>query len=334
MLTVFIDTNVYKKLNFNFDERNSIFKSFINIIKKKKVKNVIISVIDNEIIMHLNRRAEENRKGIKKYCKWITNVISDKIIEENLNKELKDYEKFKRNSLSEVIEVKDINPEIVLDKYFNRIPPFEDSKQNEFKDAFFIEGILKYAEENCLKEISIITMDKGVKKAISCLENYKVKILDSIQELIDAIGDYEEEKKKEILNYISAFDLKPLIEEKYCLNSWELEEESIEVDDISIMGIYNLDILENNNNNLIVECDIGVCLTGKFSCLDYENSYYSSEASEYLYKEYIERNELMYVCNTILEIKKTNMEYKDIQIKDFPDIDIEYEYMKGEEECM
>ena len=39
----------------------------------------------------------------------------------------------------------------------------------------------------------------------------------------------------------------------------------------------------------------------------------------------------MYVCNTILEIKKTNMEYKDIQIKEFPDIDIEYEYMKGRE---
>lgn len=152
ILTVFIDTNVYKKLNFNFDERNSIFKSFINIIKKKEVKNVIISVIDNEIITHLNRRTEENRKCIKKYYKWISDVISDEIIEENLNKELEDYEKFKRNSLSEVIDVKDINPENVLDKYFKRNPSFEDSKQNEFKDAFFIEGILKYAEDNCLNE--------------------------------------------------------------------------------------------------------------------------------------------------------------------------------------
>ncbi len=334
MLTVFIDTNVYKKLNFNFDERNSVFKSFIDIIKKEEVKNVIISVIDNEIIMHLNRRLEENRKGIKKYCKWISNVIADEIIEENLNKELKDYKKFKRNSLSEVIEVKDINPEIVLDKYFNRIPPFEDSKQNEFKDAFFIEGILKYAEDNCLKEFAVITMDKGVKKAISCLENYNIKILDSIQELIDIISNYGNERKNEVLNYISSFNLKPLIEEKICLNSWELEEESIEVDDISIMGIYNLDILENNNNNLIVGCDIGICLKGEFSCLDYENSYYSSEETDYIYKEYIEKNELMYVCNTILEIKKTNMEYKDIKIKDFPDINIEYEDMKGREEYM
>lgn len=69
-----------------------------------------------------------------------------------MNKELEDYEKFKRNSLLEVIDVKDINPENVLDKYFKRNPSFEDSKQNEFKDAFFIEGILKYAEDNCLNE--------------------------------------------------------------------------------------------------------------------------------------------------------------------------------------
>lgn len=334
MLTVFIDTNVYKKLNFNFDERNSIFKSFIDMIKKEEVKNIIISVIDNEIIMHLNRRLEENRKGIKKYCKWISNVISNEIIEENLKKELKDYERFKRDSLSEVIELKDVNPENVLNKYFNRIPPFEDSKQNEFKDAFFIEGILKYAEDNCLNEFAVITMDKGVKKAFLCMKNNNVKILDSIQELIDIISNYGKEKKNEVLNYISSFNLKPLIEEKICLNSWELEEEIIEVDDISIMGIYNLDILENNNNNLIVGCDIGISLKGEFSCLDYENSYYSSEESDYVYKEYIEKNNLMYVCDTILEIKKANMRYNDIKIKDFPDINIEYEDMKGREEYM
>lgn len=83
-------------------------------------------------------------------------------------------------------------------------------------------------------------MDKGVKKAILRQEKYNVKLLHSIQELIDLIVDYKEEKK----------------------------------------------------------------------------------------------NKLMYVCNTILEIKKTNMKYNNIKIKDFPDINIAYKDMKEREEYM
>lgn len=56
MLTVFIDTNIYKEENYNFDERNEVFKSFLELVRKKEIKNVIISVIDNEIKEHLKER--------------------------------------------------------------------------------------------------------------------------------------------------------------------------------------------------------------------------------------------------------------------------------------
>ena len=56
MLTVFIDTNIYEEENYNFDERNEVFKAFIELVHKKEIKNVIISVIDNEIKGHLKER--------------------------------------------------------------------------------------------------------------------------------------------------------------------------------------------------------------------------------------------------------------------------------------
>lgn len=56
MLTVFIDKNIYKEENYNFDERNEVFKSFLELVRKKEIKNVIISVIDNEIKEHLKER--------------------------------------------------------------------------------------------------------------------------------------------------------------------------------------------------------------------------------------------------------------------------------------
>ncbi len=36
MLTVFIDTNIYEEENYNFDERNEVFKAFIELVHKRK----------------------------------------------------------------------------------------------------------------------------------------------------------------------------------------------------------------------------------------------------------------------------------------------------------
>ena len=132
MLTVFIDTNIYEEENYNFDERNEVFKSFIELVRKKEIENVIISVIDNEIKEHLKERMEENERGIKKYCKWVKDLLEEEVINKNLKKELTDYEEFKDKSLTKIVTLENINPEVVLNKYFKKEIPFTKSKPNEF----------------------------------------------------------------------------------------------------------------------------------------------------------------------------------------------------------
>lgn len=90
--------------------------------------------------------------------------------------------------------------------------------------------------------------------------------------------------------------------------------------------------MQSKYESVLVACNIGIALKGKFSYLDYENSHYSSEEGEYLYKQYIERDELMYVCDVIMEIKKHNDKFNQVIIKDFPEIEIDYGIMAGIED--
>ena len=331
MIPVFIDTNIYEGMGYNFDNKNPIIKSFRNLVDENEIKNVMISVIDGEIKKHLENRKTDNIRAIKKHCKWINELINKEKINEKLNKEFNDYEKFKNETKTEIIKIDFVNAQKILEKYFEVEPPFENKKQNEFKDAFFVEAILEYTKENpSIREV-IITKDEGVIKAIKKFGNTRIEVLKSIQELTYFIINYGSKRKEKLKKYIKEYNLKSLIEKEYSVDYCDIEEENIEIDDIEIYGVFDIEILNDLDSTVMVACDIGIALEGKFSCLDYDNSYYSSEEEEYLYKSYINKNELLYVCTVIMDIEKSSNGYGNIIIRDFPEIEIDYESMNPKE---
>lgn len=329
MIPVFIDTNIYEQLGYNFDDRNQILQSFKKLVEEKEIKNIMISVIDGEVKIHLRNRMSENKKAIKKHCKWINELIDEEKINEKLNKEMIDFEKFKVETQTEIIKVNDIDSEKILEKYFKVEPPFENKKQNEFKDAFFVEAISDYTKKNWETRYVVISKDEGVQKAIQKLENSRIEILSSMQQLTDIVINYGSKRKQEIINYIKGYELKSQVEKEYSIDYGDIEEENIEVDEISVNGVFGIDILKDLESSVLVACDIGVVLDGKFSCLDYDNSYYSSEEEEYLYKAYINKEELMYVCTVVIEVIKCKERYNELIIRDFPTIEINYEDLKN-----
>lgn len=331
MIPVFIDTNIYEEIGYNFDNKNPILQAFRKLVDENEIKNVIISVIDGEIKKHLEDRKVDNIRAIKKHCKWINKVINKEIIDENLNKEFKDYEKFKEETKTEMIRIDDINSQKILEKYFAVEPPFENKKQFEFKDAFFVEAVLEYIKKNLYIRNVVVTKDEGIIKAIKKFGNTRVEVLKSIQELTDFIINYGSKRKEELREYIKEYNLKPLIEKEYSVDYCDIEEENIEIDDIETYGVFDIEILNDLDSSVMVACDIGVALEGRFSCLDYDNSYYSSEEGEYLYKSYINKNELMYVCTVVMDIEKSKNGYGNIIIRNFPEIEIDYESMNPKE---
>lgn len=330
MIAVFIDTNIYEEMDYNFNDKNSVLQAFKKLVAENEVKNVVISVIDGEVKKHLEDRQVDSRRAIKKYCKWINCVVKEDIIKENLNKEFMEYEEFKKETKAEILKIDNINSQRILEKYFAEEPPFESRKKFEFKDAFFVEAILEYIKKKSYIRVAVITKDQGIGKAINKFGTEGMKVFKSIQELVDFVINYGEKRKRELVEYVKNYDLKSLIVKEYSLDYCDMKEENIEVDDIDIMGIYNMEILNDLTTNVIAVCDIGVALKGKFSCLDYENSFYSYEEKKYLYKSYINKNELMFVCTTVVSIEKNDCEYGRITIKDFPEIEISYENMNSD----
>lgn len=331
MIPVFIDTNIYEEIGYNFDNKNPILQAFKKLVDENEIKNVIVSVIDGEIKKHLGDRKVDNIRAIKKHCKWINKVINKEIIDENLNKEFKDYEEFKKETKTEMIKIDDINSQKILEKYFAVEPPFENKKQFEFKDAFFVEAVLEYIKKNLYIRNVIVTKDEGIIKAIKKFGDTGVEVVKSIQELTDFIINYGSKRKEELKEYIKKYNLKPLIEKEYSVDYCDIEEENIEIDDIETYSVFDIEILNDLDSSVMVACDIGIALEGKFSCLDYDNSYYSSEEGEYLYKSYINKNELMYVCTVVMDIQKSKNGYGNIIIRDFPEIEIDYEIMNPRE---
>lgn len=332
---IFVDTNAFERNGFNFDDRNKLISIFKKILEKGKYLNVSVSVVDNEIKKHINDKIEENKRAIKKHCKWMYDIADHKQINEKLNKNLLDYEKFKNDTNTININLSNINPENVMSKYFELKPPFELNKQYEFKDAFFLESIYEFANSNdTYLSFIVITNDNGIKKAIDEQKNKKIIYFDSISELIDSIINYNDESKKELFDYLSKYDFDDQIQEQLKINVMDIEEFEIDIDDYMCGGIFLPKIIKKTCNSITVICDMYVNLMGDFKCLDYNKSYYSSEEKDYIYKEYKERRFLSYICQTIIEVKVNNGNFSTATIVDLPDIDIDYESFMNVEDYL
>lgn len=332
---IFIDTNVFEKNGFNFDERNKILTQYKTLLKEYNYENVIISVVDNEVKKHIKKKIAENEISIKKHCKWIYDIVDKEKIQECLNKDLNDYEKFKTDTSTIYKDISDINPEKIMEKHFNVIYPFELSKMYEFKDAFFLEAIYKYAEEHdTYMSFIVISQDNGIKKAIENQKNKKIICFNSIEEYIDTTINCPHEEKMKIFDYISKYNFNSQIIEKIKINIMDIEEGEIDIEEYCAHGIYFPKIIKNSTNKVIIVCDMNIYLIGKFKCLDYDNSYYSNEEGEYLYKTYKEREYLNFICQTLVEVGIENGKMVSASIVDLPEIDIEYESFMTLDEYM
>lgn len=325
-VAIFIDTNVFEKFGFNFDNRNKLLDQYKKIVTTKKYENVSISVIDNEIKQHINNRIEIDRANIRKHCKWIYDLVDSKVLESKINKSLIEYENFKKDTNTIEVNLEKVNPEIVMNKHFKLEYPFELGKKNEFKDAFFLEAVFNYADNHkTYLSFIVISNDAGIKKAIDYQKNKKIIYFDSIQDFIDSLVDYSKISKTLLQKFLKEYDFTKQLCEMVNVNIMDIEEEEIEIESYECMNVYMPKIIKKTKNTLTVVCDMYIDLIGKFKCLDYDNSYYSNEENEYFYKQYKERSFLGYICQTIIDVEIENEEFKSAKIIDLPEIDIDYE---------
>lgn len=100
----------------------------------------------------------------------------------------------------------ELSAEIVFEKYFDRAPPFDKEGSKEFPDAFMVEVLLAWCEDESEK-IIIVTKDAAMTRA--ALATQQLVAIDKLQVLLARaaadLGQEGEDAAEAVLNH-SAFD--------------------------------------------------------------------------------------------------------------------------------
>ncbi|MBR2708499.1 MAG: DUF4935 domain-containing protein [Bacilli bacterium] len=292
MNKLFIDTNAFHKIGYNFDQKNLIISTLLKNIKDGKYKYYNLSVIDNEIISHLKQRGKNNENEIKK-IKWLKNYLSKEEIENNCYKDLKDYVEFKKKANAIDCGISEINPENIFNKYFKSEYPFENKKdkKSEFPDAFIAE----YVNNMNIKNndiIYFITDDIGLNKAL----NEKILVYEDLPSFLSETNNIDPYKFKEIEKYLkeNIDTIQQNIFKKMNLQYSGLEEEKINVNKVKIQNIIDVKVIKSEKKRYYISCTCDfLILSGEFICLDYYRSYRQTDVDNaYFDPVYILLNEL------------------------------------------
>ena len=329
MNKLFIDTCIFEAKKFNFGSDSLFVKILNKNVSDNKYVFCNLSIIDSEIKKHIAEECQNNENKILKLFdknKWAYNFINNKQVHCNCYKKSDDYEKFKKNINAYNCDVSDINPEIIFDKYFNIKLPFEDNKKkkSEFPDAFVAEYINNLSK-NKTNKIYFITCDDGLFDAL----DPDVKKYKSIEHFFTDINGIDPKNYEFVLDLIknNKKDMCSNILERGSFNNVDLENETIEPESIIISDNYNLEILDENDEEIFIECIFEeVSLLGDFSCLDYDTASYDKYVCysiDQLNSDKIDfKNYSVY-----LTIKKESNNYK-IEYNDCYNFDISYDKMK------
>lgn len=306
------DTNYIEGTSFMFD--SYFFEIIKEHIKEENIKIILSSIIDNEIIRHLESWINDNISKYQRCFKKLQFLEEDLSLPKIEKKEniitiaLDKYDKFKRDLDIEIISADNVSPEEVFNDYFEKKGAFSNSKPNEFKDSFAFKSIKKYVGDNPLY---VLSKDNDWK---SMINEEQDEFFMNHNKLIDRLNSFEETYKLACTEYVNKNS--KLIEELEDKILGELYEFSYPYDDVEIKECYiedikinDITILEKDSIDNTIELFVNfhvVCMQD-VSYQDYDNGVWDSEDKEYAYLPNVDANIKYSIYPYIL----LNLKFKD-----------------------
>ncbi len=221
-----LDTNVFIEKGFRFDD---ITLKSLSTLKDNGVDVVIADVVYYELLEHYTRALNEIKKSSAKaflnFAIHFCDGESPFIDYESLLSNIGDIGHFAKTKIdnylkeigAEILKSDEyVSVNIVLNNYFNSLPPFEATgkKQNEFKDSIALEALALYSEmEN--KKIYVISKDNGwitycsnskyllhveLKEALNTIQMINKQYDSFLEEFTGKIFDLRSEFYKDIIS--------------------------------------------------------------------------------------------------------------------------------------
>ncbi|PZU26007.1 MULTISPECIES: PIN domain-containing protein [Sphingobacterium] len=294
-----IDTQYFVQNVFDFNRKELV--TLRNLIESGSANlyltDITIAEVRKQIREKLSLAYDKFDTGDTRYLKplpefkKILQSTRETFVEEVLTR----FDEFLEKWQVKIIESNEVNFLHVHELYSNMKPPFSVAKKKEFPDAFALEAIRMWRDNN--KESAyLISKDDDWQRYIKIHkttvneETASLLYLEDISTFIDDVIRKEDEFKDRVKladnalkthwNTIKENILKKL--KMHGFESYGLEDE--EIVDVYILDcrLLQSDILEVKDSKASYELELDIDLIVKFSAPDYESAYYDKENQEYL----------------------------------------------------
>lgn len=307
---VFVDTSAYESKNYQFGEH--ALAKLCDFLESERLHLLITQITINEIKAHLLFKSEESSRAIKKIQKeamFLRNTpelachgIFEKVKPEDIYKiALKNFEEFLDKSSAEIIDINNVSPSIVFEKYFKEEPPFGGAnKKSEFPDAFALEAV-RNASKDRGHLLYVVSDDGDMEKYTKTLDN--MIHLKKVDDLLDLVVRNEEELKEPVKFADSIFEQLEILLNKSAteaLNSSEFysdaangQDDEIYQVDIESISINHKNIISISDEDVEYEIDFEVVLKAHYSIADYDRSAWDPEDKVYiivLYNDFVRKH--------------------------------------------
>ena len=201
--------------------------------------------------------------------------------------------------------------ETIFEKYFDKQYPFAGKgKEKEFPDAFALQTIEKYAADNQIKKVIVLSEDGDMtgyqSPVLDTSEDFKMYLSRKLKEDADLSG-FEEALNDSLPNIEHQLNLKV----EALLTNPGTYQEVINLNEVRDVSLHGFKVTLNSNDCYITSInehsiDIDLHAKVEFSVsveyLDLETSYYDREYDQWLVRNY-EFNNIVRSDNIVVKLK-------------------------------
>lgn len=201
--------------------------------------------------------------------------------------------------------------ETIFEKYFEREYPFAGKgKEKEFPDAFVLQALEKYAADNQIKKVIVLSEDGDMtdyqSPVLDTSEDYKMYLSRKLKEDADLSG-FEEALNDSLPNLERQINLKV----EALLTNPGTYQEVINLNEVSDVSLNVFEVILNSKDyyitsinehsidiDLHAKVDFSVCVES----LDLESSYYDREYDQWLVRNFVFNN-IVRSDNIVVKLK-------------------------------
>lgn len=301
---VFVDTSMYESKNFQFHQH--ALGRFKELCGEHILYLLINSVVEGEVRSHLIEKANEAAKHVKEFKKTIRILrnlpeLSHYGIFEELQKSsveqllLEKFKEFIDEAVYEVIDLDVASISAIVERYFNKKPPFSNKKKDEFPDAIILESLLSWAKIKKTK-VYVLSTDGDMRdycdlhgEYLSCVDDLD-KFINLVVKTEDKLSDVSKFAEEQF--DIHANEIKKILEDK--INIIEYSTTGYFDNEVEDVNAYGLSIIDRNiikASREYAEFSLSIKFTVEawHRLIDCDRSIWDSEDRRYIFSAYTSR---------------------------------------------